>query len=48
MAVTLMTDAQRYVGLSSDAKPDGRPGAEFYETDTGRTYVYNGTWSIKP
>jgi len=51
MTVALATGAQRYVGLSSDTKPTTgvRPGAEFYETDTLASYVYDGTaWSKVP
>lgn len=50
MAVALITDIRRYLGLASDTKPTtGVPaGSEFYETDSGATYVYNGSaWSLK-
>ena len=48
---------QKYTGLSGDDKPmpsDDFPlslmvGAEFVETDTCNTYVWNGSdWVIKP
>lgn len=44
MAVSLIVGAQRYSGLSSDTKPTTgvKVGATFYETDTGRTAVYDG------
>lgn len=51
MAVILTTTIQRWIGLSSDTKPASPTysGSEFYETDTGRTYVWNGSaWVIKP
>ena len=47
---------QKYVGLSADDKPvynedfilSLMPGAEFYETDTGDTYVWDGdVWKKK-
>jgi hypothetical protein len=37
-----------YIGLSTDTKPTDSvyPGETFYETDTGRTHVFDGTaWS---
>lgn len=39
-----------YLGLSTDTKPtEGvEVGTEFYETDTGYTYIYSGSaWIIK-
>jgi len=51
MAVKLVSTMQKFIGLSSDAKPtsaDINAGSEFYEYDTGLTYIYNGSaWSIK-
>lgn len=55
MAVQLEQHANRYRGLSTDEKPgrareeDGtfQPvpiGSVFTETDTGRRYIWNGTW----
>jgi len=40
---------KNWIGLSTDTKPSGDIGDEFYETDTGKTYVYNpvGSWTIK-
>jgi hypothetical protein len=34
-----------YIGLSTDAKPSTnvQPGATFYETDTGRHYIFDGS-----
>ena len=46
MAVTGPYDMElKFLGLSTDTKPTGslRPGTEFYETDTGKTYVYTGS-----
>ena len=40
----------KYLGLSTDTKPTigVRIGTEFYETDTGTTYIYSGSaWIIK-
>lgn len=40
-------NADRYIGLSSDTKPTpGIPGATFFETDTGNTYIYDGAWVL--
>ena len=39
-----------YVGTSAETKPasEVEPGNEFYETDTGRTYIYDGSaWVLK-
>ena len=50
MAVVLVTAIRRYVGLEADTKPTvGVPaGATFYETDTLRTFVYDGTaWQVR-
>jgi hypothetical protein len=56
MAVELIATIQRFQGRTSDVKPtmlaDGvtalRVGCEFYEIDTGKTYVYDGTvWTQK-
>jgi hypothetical protein len=40
---------KQWVGLSTDTKPSGDIGDEFYETDTGKTYVYDstGSWTVK-
>jgi hypothetical protein len=46
MAVTGPYDTQtRYVGLSTDTKPTVGilVGSEFYETDTGKTFIYSGS-----
>lgn len=35
----------KYIGLSTDTKPtsnDIRIGTEFFESDTGSTYIYTG------
>lgn len=58
MAVQMMSTIQRWEGLSTDNKP-GEPGgaaaptfvgSTFYETDTGRTYLWVGVlpWAIMP
>lgn len=49
MTAILVTTIQRWLGLSSDTKPTpDRAGSEFYETDTGATYVYSGSaWGLK-
>ena len=39
----------KYRGLSTDAKPSVEPGSEFFEMDTGKTYLYDGTtWNEQP
>lgn len=44
MAVILFVAAQRYLGLSTDTKPAApRAGALFYETDSQRSYQFDGT-----
>ena len=46
MAVTGPYDHSiKYIGLSTDTKPTTRVrvGYEFYETDTGDTYLYSGS-----
>ena len=44
MAVVLVTDPQKYLGLSTDTKPsDPRVGAEFIEKNTGVRWIYDGT-----
>ena len=51
MAVVITAAIKRYLGLSGDTKPttDTPAGSTFYETDTQREYVYNGsTWSARP
>ena len=44
-------EIRQWIGLSTDTKPTANmePGYEFYEEDTGKTYVYNsaGSWTIK-
>ena len=42
---------QKYRGLSTDTKPAAAPGSEFFEMDTGKTYLYDaeGTqWTEQP
>ncbi|MFA5152212.1 MAG: hypothetical protein WC554_06635 [Clostridia bacterium] len=37
-----------YVGVSTDTKPtvDVNPSSEFFETDTGKKYIFSGSaWS---
>ena len=58
MAVQMMSTIQRWEGLSTDNKPGEVGGAAaptfvgstFYETDTGRTYLWVGVlpWVIMP
>lgn len=41
---------KKWIGLSTDTKPtDSEPGDEFFEYDTGTTYVRNteGLWTHK-
>jgi hypothetical protein len=36
-----------FYGASTDTKPTGPPyGSTFYETDTGATYRYHGSWEL--
>ena len=38
-----------YIGLSTDTKPTVEIGDEFYETNTGAYYIFDGTtWNAKP
>lgn len=49
MTVVLITGGiKRFVGLSSDTKPAApKAGSEFYETDSGATYIYDGAaWRV--
>jgi len=51
MAVLMIGSIQRWEGLSGDVKPAAPRfvGSTFYETDTGRTYMWNGVaWVIMP
>jgi hypothetical protein len=54
MAVQLVTTIQNFIGESGDVKPTSTAtnripvGSEFYESDTFKTYVYDGTdWHEK-
>lgn len=51
MTVQLVTTKHNYIGESGDTKPtDGTVpvGSEFYEADTLKTYVFDGTdWHEK-
>lgn len=49
MAVVLITAIKKFQGLAGDVKPTDAPaGSEFYETDTGSTYIFNGSsWVLK-
>lgn len=42
MAIELIGAIQRWIGLSTDAKPvsDVKPGVVFYETDTQKEFIY--------
>jgi len=43
MAVKLVTTIQRWIGVSTDAKPVSAPvGSTFYEPDTGRSWIWDG------
>jgi hypothetical protein len=42
MAYTTLSAITRYIGKSSDAKPTPSGIAVLFETDTGRTYLYDG------
>lgn len=48
-AVQLIRTIQTFQGLTSDTKPSGVvAGSTFYETDTGKTFLYNGSsWLLK-
>jgi len=48
MTVALIRAIQNFVGLSTDTKPTAPPtGSTFLETDSGATYVYDGSaWAI--
>lgn len=45
MTVFLIYDPKNFIGLSTDSKPLEKipPGSIFYETDTGKNYVFDGT-----
>ena len=46
-----ITTTQRFQGLSSDTKSTTgiRTGSTWYETDTGLTWIFNGTaWAVRP
>jgi len=48
MAVVLMRAINRYAGLSTDTKPASSvAGSTFYETDTGHTYIWQGSAWLK-
>lgn len=49
MAVELIVNIKKFIGLSGDSKPSSVPaGSEFYETDTTDTYVYSaGSWVLR-
>jgi hypothetical protein len=50
MAVKLIASIKRYLGLSGDSKPtaDTPVGSTFYETDTGSTYIFDGSsWILR-
>jgi len=42
MAVKTVIDSESYIGLSTDTKPNGRPGEHFYETNTGVLFIWDG------
>lgn len=48
MTVVLTRVIQSFVGLAADSKPTASSaGSTFFETDTGKTYVFNGSsWSF--
>jgi len=39
MAVNRIHSIEKYIGLSTDTKPNALIGSEFYEQDTKNTYV---------
>ena len=44
-------EPQRYTAVAADTKPTAgvNVGAEVFETDTGRTYIYDGSaWTVMP
>ncbi len=45
MAVVLITNVKKYIGLSTDTKPTNglKIGSEFYETDTGQNWFWEGS-----
>jgi hypothetical protein len=44
MAVVLVTNIKRFIGLSSDTKPTDAPaGSEFYERNTGARFIWDGS-----
>ena len=44
MTVQLVTNIQRYIGLSNDTKPTTPPvGSTFYELNTGQGFVWDGS-----
>lgn len=49
MAVTLIVNIKRFLGVSGDVKPTDVPaGSLFYETDTSDNYVFDGSsWVIR-
>lgn len=46
MAVSLVDDVQRWIGLNADKSgiTPTKAGSTFYETDTGKHFVWNGSW----
>lgn len=48
-SVILVKNINYYIGLSTDTKPSSPyTGSIFYETNTGKDYIYNGSaWVIK-
>ena len=49
MAVRVYANGMKYIGLSSDAKPDkAEAGAVFFETDTKKEFIFSGeSWELK-
>lgn len=49
MTVKLITNTQEFYGLCTDTKPTPAEGSTFFETDTGRKYIYTSAgWIEKP
>lgn len=48
MAVKLISNVNRWDGISSDEKPSTAPeGSTFHVVDTGEQYIWhNGTWEL--
>lgn len=44
MTVKLVTTVQKFIGVSTDAKPADAPvGSTFYELNTGEAFIFDGS-----